>query len=93
VEVGLVRKDTEEERATTVKPVGLEAPVMGPPKKWVYYRLTWKGQNVLHPERVKIAILLSAAALALALAGLLYIAAFSPAPAPNLQRWTQAPPW
>ena len=92
VEVGLVRKDTEEERATTVKPVGLEAPVMGPPKKWVYYRLTWKGKNVLHPERVKISILLSAAALALALAGLLYLAAFSPGPAPEPSAVDTSPP-
>jgi len=83
VEVGLVRKDTEEDRATTVKTVGLDAPVQGPPKKWVYYRLTWKGKNVLHPERVKIAIMLCAVVLAFAIAGLLYLAAFSPAPGPT----------
>ena len=92
VEVGLVRKDTEEERATTVKAVGFEAPVKGPPKKWVYYRLTWKGKNVLHPERVKITIMLSAAALALALAGLLYLAAFSPGPAPGPSAVDTSPP-
>jgi DNA-binding transcriptional ArsR family regulator len=28
-------------------------------RKWVYYRLTWKGKNILHPERTKIAIVLS----------------------------------
>jgi len=27
-------------------------------RKWVYYRLTWKGRNILHPERVRIAIML-----------------------------------
>jgi DNA-binding transcriptional ArsR family regulator len=83
VEVGLVHKDTEEDRATTVKTVGLDAPVQGPPKKWVYYRLTWKGKNVLHPERVKIAIMLCTVALALAIAGLLYVAAFSPTQGPT----------
>ena len=82
VEVGLVRKDTEEERATTVKTAGTEAPVQGPPKKWVYYRLTWKGKNVLHPERVKIAILLCSVVLALAIAALLYFAAYAPTEAP-----------
>jgi DNA-binding transcriptional ArsR family regulator len=92
VEVGLVRKDTEEDRATTVKTVGLDAPVQGPPKKWVYYRLTWKGKNVLHPERVKIAIMLSSIALALAIAGLLYIAYFSPTPGPGPSAGDTSPP-
>lgn len=27
-------------------------------RKWVYYKLTWKGKNILHPERTKIAIAL-----------------------------------
>lgn len=28
--------------------------------KWVYYKLTWKGKNILHPETVKIALTLCA---------------------------------
>lgn len=28
-------------------------------RKWVYYTLSWKGKNILHPERTKIAIVLS----------------------------------
>ena len=28
-------------------------------RKWVYYALTMKGKNILHPERVKITLLLS----------------------------------
>ena len=28
-------------------------------RKWVYYQLTLKGKNILHPERVKITLLLS----------------------------------
>ena len=28
-------------------------------RKWVYYKLTWKGKNILHPERTKIAIVLA----------------------------------
>lgn len=28
-------------------------------RKWVYYYITWKGKNILHPERTKIVIALS----------------------------------
>ncbi len=28
-------------------------------RKWVYYKLSWKGKKILHPERMKIAIVLS----------------------------------
>jgi DNA-binding transcriptional ArsR family regulator len=37
-------------------------------RKWVYYRLSMKGANLLHPERVQIALMLSASLLALSLA-------------------------
>lgn len=30
-------------------------------RKWVYYSLTLKGKNILHPERIKITLLLSVA--------------------------------
>lgn len=30
-------------------------------RKWVYYRLTWKGRNVLHPENVQFMLLLATA--------------------------------
>jgi len=29
--------------------------------KWIYYSLTWKGKNILHPERTKLILLLSTA--------------------------------
>lgn len=32
-------------------------------RKWIYYRLTWKGTNILHPENAQILLLLSTAAL------------------------------
>lgn len=32
-------------------------------RKWVYYKLTWKGRNVLHPENVQFMLLLGTAAL------------------------------
>lgn len=34
-----------------------------PARKWVYYKLTWKGRNVLHPENVQIYIMLGMGAL------------------------------
>jgi DNA-binding transcriptional ArsR family regulator len=37
-------------------------------RKWVYYKLSMKGMHLLHPERVQIALMLSAAALAITLA-------------------------
>lgn len=36
-----------------------------PARKWVYYRLTWKGKNVLHPENAQIFLMLGMAALGL----------------------------
>ncbi|MEW5760504.1 MAG: ArsR family transcriptional regulator [Candidatus Thermoplasmatota archaeon] len=57
-DVGLVKRAEEEERLTTIKPQPALEEQYGPPRKWVYYRLTWKGRNILHPERVRIAILL-----------------------------------
>jgi DNA-binding transcriptional ArsR family regulator len=36
-----------------------------PARKWVYYRLTWKGKNVLHPENAQIFLMLGLAALGL----------------------------
>lgn len=29
------------------------------PRKWVYYSLTWKGKNLLHPERVRVMVSLA----------------------------------
>ena len=33
--------------------------------KWVYYKLTWKGENLLHPENTKIVVLFAITFLAL----------------------------
>jgi DNA-binding transcriptional ArsR family regulator len=34
-------------------------------RKWVYYRLTWKGKNVLHPENVQFMLLLATSVLSI----------------------------
>jgi len=37
-------------------------------RKWVYYKLSMKGMHLLHPEKVQIALMLSATVLAITLA-------------------------
>jgi DNA-binding transcriptional ArsR family regulator len=59
-DVGLVKRLDGDERMTTVKPEDpLEAPEAGPMRKWVYYRLTWKGKNVVNPGKVRFAVMLA----------------------------------
>jgi DNA-binding transcriptional ArsR family regulator len=38
--------------------IGLIKKIKGE-RKWVYYKVTWKGKNILHPQRTKIIVLLS----------------------------------
>ena len=40
-------------------------------RKWVYYSLTWKGKNLLHPERVRVMVALATIAIAVAIVGLI----------------------
>jgi DNA-binding transcriptional ArsR family regulator len=91
VDVGLVKKDSEEDRATTVKEAPNVAPVQGPPKKWVYYRLSWKGKNVLHPERVKIALALSIAVVSCLLVLVVYAMLQGAAPGLPSEKDTRPP--
>ncbi len=42
-------------------------------RKWVYYKLTWKGKNILHPERTKIAIVLTIVIIAFVVVGAFYV--------------------
>jgi DNA-binding transcriptional ArsR family regulator len=42
-------------------------------RKWVYYKLTLKGKNVLHPERTKIAIVLTIFISAFIILGIFYL--------------------
>jgi DNA-binding transcriptional ArsR family regulator len=41
-------------------------------RKWVYYKLSWKGKNILHPKRIKIAITLSIFVIAIIVLGSLF---------------------
>jgi DNA-binding transcriptional ArsR family regulator len=40
-------------------------------RKWVYYSLTWKGKNLLHPERVRVMVVLATIAIAVVIVGLI----------------------
>jgi ArsR family transcriptional regulator len=57
--VGLVKRLDGAERNTTVKVDPLEEPTVGPPRKWVYYKLTFKGKNVVNPGKVRFAVMLA----------------------------------
>jgi len=41
--------------------------------KWVYYRLTWKGEGLLHPENTKIVVMFSATFVSLFIAVILLV--------------------
>ncbi len=81
-EAGLVKRKDGKERLTTVKPVPNEPEEEGPPRKWVYYGLSWKGQKVLHPERVRISLVLGTlGVIGLAILALVILSSFSFGPA------------
>jgi DNA-binding transcriptional ArsR family regulator len=50
-----MNKATVHEHLTKLMEVGL-VKKDDSPRKWVYYRLTWKGRNLLHPERVRVMV-------------------------------------
>jgi DNA-binding transcriptional ArsR family regulator len=58
-EVGLVKRLDGKERMKTVKKGPHQAPMDGAPRKWVYYKLSWKGKNIVNPGKVRFAVMLS----------------------------------
>ena len=80
-EAGLVKRKDGLERLSTVKPTVNEPEQFGPPRKWVYYKLTWRGQTILHPERVRISLMLgTVAAVGVAILLLLTLSVLTPPP-------------
>jgi DNA-binding transcriptional ArsR family regulator len=65
-----MNKATVHEHLTKLIEVGLVHKEESP-RKWVYYRLTWKGKNLLHPERVRVMVSLGIIALAIVIGALL----------------------
>lgn len=67
-----MNKATVHEHLTKLMEVGLVKKEESP-RKWVYYQLTWKGRNLLHPERVKVMVTLATLALVIAIGALLMV--------------------
>jgi len=58
-------KATMHEHLTKLQEAGLIKKTEREGHKWVYYRLTWKGQCLLHPENSRIVVLFTTTLLAL----------------------------
>ncbi len=52
-----LNKATLHEHLSKLNQVGLVKKKEREGHKWVYYKLTWKGENLLHPENTKIVVL------------------------------------
>lgn len=62
-----LNKSTVLEHLEKLQTVGLIAKIEEDvERKWVYWQLTWTGRRLLHPEQIKVALLLSTAGGALA---------------------------
>lgn len=65
-----LNKATLHEHLTKLNEAGLVKKKERDGHKWVYYKLTWKGEGLLHPENTRIVVMFSATFIALA-AGIL----------------------
>jgi DNA-binding transcriptional ArsR family regulator len=65
-----MNKATVHEHLSKLMEVGLVSKEESP-RKWVYYRLTWKGRNLLHPERVRVMVTLAVMSLVIVIGALL----------------------
>lgn len=61
-----LNKATLHEHLTKLNEAGLVKRKEREGHKWVYYKLTWKGECLLHPENTRIVVLFSATFIALA---------------------------
>jgi DNA-binding transcriptional ArsR family regulator len=60
-----LNKATLHEHLSKLNQVGLVKKKEREGHKWVYYKLTWKGENLLHPENTKIVVLFTITFIAL----------------------------
>lgn len=70
-----LNKATLHEHLTKLNEAGLVKKKEREGHKWVYYKLTWKGEGLLHPENTRIVVLFSATFVAIA-AGIIQIVNF-----------------
>jgi DNA-binding transcriptional ArsR family regulator len=64
-EVSNLNKATLHEHLTKLHEAGLIKRTEREGHKWVYYKLTWKGESLLHPENAKIVVLFTTTFIAL----------------------------
>jgi DNA-binding transcriptional ArsR family regulator len=64
-EVSNLNKATLHEHLTKLHEAGLIKRTERVGHKWVYYKLTWKGESLLHPENAKIVVLFTTTFVAL----------------------------
>ena len=62
-----LNKATLHEHLTKLNEAGLIKRTEREGHKWVYHRLTWKGESLLHPENTRIVVLFTATFVALAI--------------------------
>ena len=60
-----LNKATLHEHLKKLTDTGLVKKKQRPGHKWVYYKLSWKGESLLHPENTKIVVMFTIAFLAL----------------------------
>lgn len=70
-----LNKATLHEHLTKLNEAGLVKKKEREGHKWVYYKLTWKGEGLLHPENTRIVVLFSSTFIAIA-AGIIQIINF-----------------
>jgi len=63
--VSNLNKATLHEHLTKLHEAGLIKKTERDGHKWVYYKLTWKGESLLHPENAKIVVLFTTTFIAL----------------------------
>lgn len=70
-----LNKATLHEHLTKLHEAGLIKRSEREGHKWVYYRLTWKGESLLHPENTKIVVMFTMTLVALS-AGILNVVSY-----------------
>ncbi|MCJ7570639.1 MAG: winged helix-turn-helix domain-containing protein [Candidatus Thermoplasmatota archaeon] len=75
-----LNKSTLHEHLTKLNEAGLIKKNEREGHKWVYYKLTWKGEGLLHPENTRIVVMFSTTFISLLIAVILIVNFLQPIP-------------
>ncbi len=75
-----LNKATLHEHLTKLNEAGLIKKNEREGHKWVYYKLTWKGEGLLHPENTRIVVMFSTTFISLLIAVMLIVNFLQPIP-------------